>query len=98
MTLARDGWIDGRGYYVVRDRETGESEKYICEGCGGELEADPDVFAAHDCENYRDRIPRTVEATDAAIRLARERGVTLSEVEGTGADGKIIKADVEREV
>ena len=36
-----------------------------------------------------------VSATDSAIKLAVENGVDLADVVGTGADGKIIKADVE---
>lgn len=36
------------------------------------------------------------DATKGAIALAHERGVDLTEVEGTGADGRITKADVER--
>jgi pyruvate/2-oxoglutarate dehydrogenase complex dihydrolipoamide acyltransferase (E2) component len=35
-----------------------------------------------------------VEATDAARREARERGVDLTQVEGTGSDGRIIVNDV----
>jgi pyruvate/2-oxoglutarate dehydrogenase complex dihydrolipoamide acyltransferase (E2) component len=35
-----------------------------------------------------------VEATDAARREARERGVDLTKVEGTGSDGRIIVSDV----
>ena len=35
-----------------------------------------------------------VEATDAARREARERGVDLTTIEGTGADGRIIVTDV----
>jgi pyruvate/2-oxoglutarate dehydrogenase complex dihydrolipoamide acyltransferase (E2) component len=35
------------------------------------------------------------EATDAAIKLARDSGVDLRDVVGTGADGKVIKPDVE---
>lgn len=34
-------------------------------------------------------------ATDAAEELAEENDIDLLEVEGTGADGKIIKSDVE---
>src|SRR5919112_48022 len=35
-----------------------------------------------------------IEATDAARREARERGVDLTNVEGTGSDGRIIVSDV----
>ena len=36
-----------------------------------------------------------VSATDAALKLARERGLDLAAITGTGTDGRIIKADVE---
>ena len=35
-----------------------------------------------------------IEATDAARREARDRGVDLTKVEGTGSDGRIIVSDV----
>jgi len=35
------------------------------------------------------------DATDSARELAAERGIDLSDVEGTGADGRITKSDVE---
>jgi pyruvate/2-oxoglutarate dehydrogenase complex dihydrolipoamide acyltransferase (E2) component len=43
-----------------------------------------------------DRIRRQgeIEATDAARREAKERGVDLTKVEGTGSDGRIIVSDV----
>ena len=43
-----------------------------------------------------DRIRRQgeIEATDAARREAKERGVDLTKIEGTGADGRIIVTDV----
>jgi pyruvate/2-oxoglutarate dehydrogenase complex dihydrolipoamide acyltransferase (E2) component len=43
-----------------------------------------------------DRLMRQgeVDATDAARREARERGVDLTKVEGTGSDGRIIVSDV----
>jgi pyruvate/2-oxoglutarate dehydrogenase complex dihydrolipoamide acyltransferase (E2) component len=36
------------------------------------------------------------EATPAAAELAEEKGVDLTEVEGSGQDGRIVKADVEK--
>lgn len=98
MTLVRDGWINGRGCYVVFDADTGEPVKYVCELCEGEMEADVDVFSAHNCENYRSRKSESVDATPAAIDLARDKGVTLSSIEGSGKDGRVTKSDVESEV
>ncbi len=37
-----------------------------------------------------------VKATDAARRKARELGVILAEVEGTGADGQVTIEDVRK--
>jgi pyruvate/2-oxoglutarate dehydrogenase complex dihydrolipoamide acyltransferase (E2) component len=39
---------------------------------------------------------RTLEATEAARRKAEEMGVDLTEVRGTGADGRITVEDVKR--
>lgn len=36
-----------------------------------------------------------VNATDTAIKLAQEHGIDLSTVQGTGADGRILKTDVQ---
>ena len=39
-----------------------------------------------------------ISATDAARELAEEHGLELSEVEGTGQDGRVLKSDVEAAV
>ena len=36
-----------------------------------------------------------LDATDSAVALAAELGVDLADVEGSGKDGRITKADVE---
>lgn len=37
----------------------------------------------------------SVNATDTAVKLAEEHGIDLSTVQGTGADGRILKNDVQ---
>lgn len=44
----------------------------------------------------RDKSEPEVEATPAAEALAEEKDVDLTEVEGTGKDGRVTKADVEK--
>ncbi|HEU4345833.1 MAG TPA: dihydrolipoamide acetyltransferase family protein [Candidatus Binatia bacterium] len=41
-------------------------------------------------------ISQPVKATPAVRKLAKERGVDLSQIRGTGPDGRIIGADIER--
>lgn len=40
----------------------------------------------------------TVDATDAAVELADERGIDLLTVVGTGTNGRILKSDVENAI
>lgn len=40
----------------------------------------------------------TVEASDAARKLAEAEGIDLEDVEGTGADGGVTKPDVEKAI
>lgn len=54
-----------------------------------ELEPPPESYAA---DSYEDETPN---ATAGAIEAAAELGVELADVNGTGKDGKITKADVE---
>jgi len=42
-------------------------------------------------ENIEDK----VNATDSAIALAKQHNIDLSEVEGSGSEGRILKSDVE---
>ena len=37
-----------------------------------------------------------IDATDAAIKLAKENGINLAGVTGSGAGGRILKSDIER--
>lgn len=46
--------------------------------------------------SHGERYYEDIETTGAAAELAAELGVNLSTVEGTGKDGRITKADVEK--
>ena len=50
------------------------------------------MFRREDVE-VRAEVP---EATPAAVKLAEEHGIDLLEVEGTGADGKIVVGDIKQ--
>ncbi len=39
--------------------------------------------------------PELIQATEAAVKLAEEAGLDLATIEGSGAEGAIIKSDVE---
>jgi pyruvate/2-oxoglutarate dehydrogenase complex dihydrolipoamide acyltransferase (E2) component len=45
-----------------------------------------------------DQADDAVDATPAAVELAPEHGVDLAEVEGTGAEGRVTKPDVEQAI
>lgn len=61
---------------------------------GRALEGPPQdrMFRKGDVE-VREEVP---QATPAAEKLAEEYGIDLSEVEGTGSDGKIVVADIRK--
>lgn len=92
--LERSGWLDGRAFAAVPPR--GEPDKFICLECRGETPADRDQFMAHDCDQLRqvDEAP-DVDATEAAVAAADEYGVDLTEIEGTGKNGRVIEPDVQ---
>lgn len=53
MTLQREGWIDDRPYAVIRDPDTGASEKFVCLKCGLETIPDADAFGDHLCHKTK---------------------------------------------
>lgn len=58
-----------------------------------ELVLAENVVAPHDLGEV-ESIELQIDASPGAIAFARKLGIDLSQVEGSGADGKIIKADV----
>jgi pyruvate/2-oxoglutarate dehydrogenase complex dihydrolipoamide acyltransferase (E2) component len=53
------------------------------------------MMTAEDAESRQ--LPEP-EASPAAVRLAAEHGLDLSEIEGTGKGGKVLKSDVEAKI
>lgn len=51
-----------------------------------------------DLEPDSDADVEEVDATDAAVDLAVDEGINLDNVEGTGANGRILLGDVEDHV
>lgn len=47
-------------------------------------------------EDVEAREVKEVDATDAAVQLAEEHGIDLTEVEGTGSGGRVILADIQK--
>ena len=58
-----------------------------------DLSAPADADASDEAESQS--TPSSDEATPAAVAAAEEHGVDLSEVEGSGQDGRVLKSDVE---
>lgn len=101
MALERDGWVEGRPYTAIREPDRGRVLKYVCLDCGGETPPDVAAFEGHNCENYRERGLQVdtsgyeeIDATDAALDRAVEVGVDITDIEGTGTDGRVVKSDV----
>lgn len=73
----------GAGGVKINDNRTTERRVLAGKSLGGPAE---------------NKSTRTFDATDAAQELADAEGVDLSRVKGSGADGRITKADVEAAV
>lgn len=59
-------------------------------------DVDPgDLPATNRTEEDMSRVSHPGKATDAAWKLAREYGLCISLIDGTGQDGKVLKGDVE---
>ena len=66
---------------LVKDTELGETKA---------MEGSPSDTAASDTTETQQK-----DATPAATELAEEEGVTVSDIDGSGTNGKVIKSDVE---
>ncbi|MEX1363806.1 MAG: dihydrolipoamide acetyltransferase family protein, partial [Nannocystaceae bacterium] len=71
------------------DAEPAAAESAAAESAAAEPEPEPTP------EADAGRVPNRIAASPVARRLAREHGVDLTRVEGSGPHGRVIKADVE---
>ena len=83
--------------------EAGEEIKAPSAGCAGRAALAPGLVPGTEVPGTRTSVPGTssanggrIKASPLARRLARERGVDLASVRGTGPDGRIVAEDVER--
>jgi hypothetical protein len=79
-------------------KETAGSGERALEGAAGAIGEVPEEDTAEDSVSSQAEKARTDEpdATDAARRKAEEMGLDLSQVEGTGAGGRILLRDVKQ--
>lgn len=56
----------------------------------------PSTRRAQQSEEHGEHYYEDIDTTGAAAELAAELGVDLSDIEGSGKDGRITKADVEK--
>jgi len=89
-------YVDDRGRIVGRARdEFGNVVEEVLDDKGDVLYPDAPEEEEED-RGVEDEDTGEVDATDAARRKAGELGVDLSEVRGTGSNGRILAKDVER--
>jgi pyruvate dehydrogenase E2 component (dihydrolipoamide acetyltransferase) len=72
------------------EEEAEEDESEEQEEPAEEPEEEPEPAAQESSDNGR------VKASPIARRMAEERGLDLSDIEGTGPGGRIVKADIEK--
>ena len=79
-------------------KETAGTGERVLEGAAGAIGEVPEEDTAEDSVSSQAEKARTDEpdATDAARRKAEEMGLDLSQVEGTGAGGRILLRDVKQ--
>src|ERR687895_280246 len=87
-----DGGGGGDGEAEAKE-EGDEDEAEADEGPEEEREADPEPAKAKASEDGAG--DGRVKASPVARRMARDMGVELAELEGSGPGGRIVKADVE---
>jgi pyruvate dehydrogenase E2 component (dihydrolipoamide acetyltransferase) len=85
--LAKEGETLPIGTPIARIGENGTAAGQTARPAGPVTAGDPPPLARQDGER--------VKASPLARRLARERGLDLSELRGSGPAGRIVKADVE---
>ena len=76
--------------------ETAGTDERALEGAAGAIGDTPDQETDEDVEDRKSEDAGEPDATNAARRKAEELGIDLSQVEGTGAGGRILVRDVKK--
>jgi len=83
--------------YIARiAEETAGTGERALEGAAGAIGDVPEEVSGENSGGPRTESAEEPDATDAARRKAEEMGLDLSQVEGTGADGRILLRDVKQ--
>ena len=98
LTQALDALDNNPGVLEDLLRSSEETSGRALEGAAGPIETTPEQEAGGSTEDPETDGEDTGEpkATDAARRKAEDLGIDLSQVEGTGAGGRILVGDVKR--
>ena len=76
-----------------------ESEEEKAAGVIGEIEVSSEVMASsleHAADTSNDTTKTKVLATPVARKLAKDLGVDIQKIKGTGANGRVMKEDIEK--
>jgi pyruvate/2-oxoglutarate dehydrogenase complex dihydrolipoamide acyltransferase (E2) component len=85
-------------------RLTSDHSESLCDGrmvhpgdrvSEADAKKNPQLLGRDVLAKERAVVPPDINATDAAVRLAKEHGLDLTTVVGTGKDGRIVDADVQ---
>lgn len=92
--------IDDGGDHASKAEEESKETRQASEGTDqgviGEIEVSSDVMASSDETKTEDEEPATrTLATPVARKLAKDRGVDINKIKGSGDNGRVMKTDIE---
>lgn len=96
VILTQPTVIDGLGYGPGTQAQLPEADANILIRRGGAYLL-PGKHFSEETNSVSEMPPSPeIQATESAKKLAKAHGISLLGIEGSGPDGKVVKADVER--